>query len=52
MEELLADGGFAFAAEEGQGIATVGALSVTAENGRVRLGRRAGGQDYTAHVAL
>ena len=52
LYEIFADAGLAFAPEEGQAIATLEAFSVTAENGMLRLSMRAGGQDYTAHVAL
>lgn len=52
LYEVFADADLDFAPEEGQAIATLEAFSVTAENGMLRLSMRAGGQDYTAHVAL
>lgn len=52
LYEVFADADLDFAPEEGQAIATLEAFSVAAEDGMLRLSVRAGGQDYTAHVAL
>ena len=52
LYEVFAAAGIDFAPEQGQPIAELEAFSASAEDDMLRLTVRAGGEDYTAHVAL
>ena len=52
LYEVFAAADIDFAPEEGQPIAALDGFSVQMEENALRLTVRAGGEDYTAHVAL
>ena len=52
LYEVFASADIAFAPEEGQPIAMLDSFCAEAEENTLRLTVRAGGEDYTAHVAL
>ena len=52
LYEVFTAADISFAPSQGQPIATLDGFAVEAEDGMLRLTVRAGGEDYTAHVAL